>query len=651
LRRRGFRGRGRASGGGGGGGGRLLERIRERKILALRDLRPLDRPAGLPEGVELGVASTEGRDVVLLASRQAGEELIGWAQVGARLLTERDRAPGEVVVAAPLFNERTRRTAEWLAQVSGLSWRLVSIPSLAEKPEELVAQDLVTGGQAWNPLASGVLERVVRVLDGAAALTASGAVRPAAIGAVLYMRGIRILTAEPESDGIAIRFLEPERRLLHVNEANFPRWAPELHEQIVQLAQDPRLLTGDDAGREDLIQQSAERFGARVTARWLVWRGDGAEPLDWAGIDASGRPVLGVVRREVTLAQVPALLGGLAVLDSERTIWAPGAGAGRPKLCVTAESVEGTARGVIEDLGIDFAFADEDLGERAAPALEFTRERERDRDRDRDRGRGRGRDRERERGERDRERERDGGRELQARDGQRDEQRDERDGPRDEARDAQRGEGQPERERSGRRRSRRRRRGRGGEGAERGLNGTPQSEFADSGEARLDGDREDALELAEGGDDVELAEPGFEAVEPDFDAVAERTLDEGTMPTSCRRCPRVCWPASATAHSTTRPTRTTTTTTTLIRIATRRCAPMPQSGARTRTRAPSRSRPSPRPRTARRRPRSRPSCRSAGAVSAPRSRCATTSTRCSPRSCWRASAATSRSSGCARSTS
>jgi hypothetical protein len=77
LRRRGVRG-GRSRGGG-GGGRRLLDRLRERKELGLRALSPLERPRGMPEGIEIATAiKNGGRRVTVVAGRQDGPDLLGW---------------------------------------------------------------------------------------------------------------------------------------------------------------------------------------------------------------------------------------------------------------------------------------------------------------------------------------------------------------------------------------------------------------------------------------------------------------------------------------------------------------------------------------------------------------------------------------------
>jgi hypothetical protein len=204
-------------------------------------------------------------------------------------------------------------------------------------------------------------------------------------GYLLYIRGICVLHVVSEGDAVAVAFTAPDKRRIHVGEANFPRWGVELHEAVIQLAQDPRLLTDELANAERAIEQQATAAGCRVVGRWLPWNTDGSNPVDWVGVDANGRPVLGVVRASATLADVPGWIAALHVLEEERERWVPDA-QGPPRLLISSERDDSKLRSVLADSGLDAELCS------PAPAAEDTGEPER-------RGRRRPRRRRRERGD------------------------------------------------------------------------------------------------------------------------------------------------------------------------------------------------------------------------------------------------------------
>lgn len=336
------------------GSGRILERLRELKALSLRDVRALERPEGLPTEIELGQAKRDGnRSLAIVASQRDGLDLLGWAHVALQQC-EANTPVGEVMLAAPQFGARSRRAAR-RAATSGPVIRLVSAPALAEVPEELLVQE--TFPEACESAARGVdprsvLERVLRVVEGAAAVTSCAGLRSTPTGYLLYVRGLPTLQITPEDENAVVTFLAPERRRVHVGEGNFPRWGVELHEAILQLAQDPRLLTDELMDRERAVERMASDSGCRVTGRWLPWSVDGADPVDWVGVDSSGRPVLGVVRKAPTLADAAGWIAALHVLEDERAQWVLGA-EGAPRLLLLSEREHPLLRPVLSRAGLE----------------------------------------------------------------------------------------------------------------------------------------------------------------------------------------------------------------------------------------------------------------------------------------------------------
>jgi len=341
---------GHSDGGGGGGSARLLERLRDLRGAGLRDLQALEPSDDLPDGIALASARWEGnRPVAIVASRRDGLELLGWARIAAR------RAGGgrtlrEVFIAAPFFSERTRRAAARAGEL-GLVLHLLSLPALADSASETFEIDDHPARPAPTLFGGGatLLARVLRVIEGAAAVTSAGGVRPAGSEYLVFVRGERVARVLPEGEGVAVELELPEHKQVHVTEANFPRWGVELHEWLIALAQDPRLLEGEAARRDDEIERAADEAHAGVTARWLPWNREGSDLIDWVGIDIDGRPVVGAIRDALEVSDVPGLVAGWHLLDLDRGTWTPGA-SGAPRLFVSAREISGEARALLEEL-------------------------------------------------------------------------------------------------------------------------------------------------------------------------------------------------------------------------------------------------------------------------------------------------------------
>jgi hypothetical protein len=329
----------------------LLDQLSARAELGLRDMRPLDRPRGTPDNIELATALKHGAQRIgLVASDRDGLELLGWARWVSR------RAGGlpleEVLVAAPLIGTETRRVAE--AAQEGPAIRLVSVPALADDAALLFDAGVAGGsdGLEWLPTSPSLMQRVVRILDGAAIATGVAGVRASSRGFVLYIRGVRVLDARPEGDGVGVESLRPHKRHIHVAENNIATRALDLHEWVLELARDPRLVDGEVARRDQAAENLAASVGVRITSRWLPWTADGEDPLDWVGIDANGRAVIGLLQQAVSPVSVPMILAAHYRLEAEREIWAPGSN-GSLRVVVAANDVDGDALEMLELLGID----------------------------------------------------------------------------------------------------------------------------------------------------------------------------------------------------------------------------------------------------------------------------------------------------------
>jgi hypothetical protein len=353
---------------------RLIERLREARGLALHALEPTERPPGAPDTVELATGRTEGeRPVALVASSRDRGDLAGWGLVAAAR-EEGEQEHREVCLVAPAFTSQTRRSAARLAE-GGARIRLVAVPGLASGEDEVYAEERhpssAPASHAAGP-ALALLDRVLRVLDGAAALSGASELRSVPGGFVLYVRGRLAMRIRQDGEGITLAVLAPDKREVHVTEAGFPRWAVELHELVVGLARDPRLLADGGAQRERLAEGAASQAGVRISARWLPRTEEATDPVDWVALDSELRPVLGVVSRSVGLSDVPGLVAALHRFEDERELWAPSS-AGPPRILLVTDSLDAQARALLQSIGIDVSVAGQT--EAAEEASEAERER------------------------------------------------------------------------------------------------------------------------------------------------------------------------------------------------------------------------------------------------------------------------------------
>src|SRR5262249_45928186 len=84
--------------------------------------------------------------------------------------------PRSGVVLAPVVSAQMRTVAEWIS-AQGFPLRVVAWPALAEHPEELVEVEAYPQRSRVGVPLTGTFGRVVRVVEGAAAVTSAGELR------------------------------------------------------------------------------------------------------------------------------------------------------------------------------------------------------------------------------------------------------------------------------------------------------------------------------------------------------------------------------------------------------------------------------------------------------------------------------------------
>ena len=343
-----------------------------------------------------------GRALVI-AGREPSLELIAWARLGLAMQAA-SGSVDEVVIAAPSFDGVTRRAAQQLA-AERIPVRLVSVAALAESTDGARSVEIFPASHE-APLPGSILDRVVRVVDGAVTVTGAGALRRFGSTHLVYLRGVCALSVAAEGDGAVVNFSEPESRQVHVTDANFSSWGKELHESVVQLAQDPKLIDRVEHAHDQAAVAAADAAGVRIVARWLPRGPSGLRPASWLGQNAQGVPVVGIVHTRVGVSELAEVLAGLEAAREQLSIWIPSA-TQAPRLLLITENLDAEARSLLDQLEIAVDTQELDTS-RAAMATDAPRGRRR-----RQRRGGRGRD---EESARAREGASAGGRESQAAD-------------------------------------------------------------------------------------------------------------------------------------------------------------------------------------------------------------------------------------------
>ncbi|MCE2392120.1 MAG: hypothetical protein J4G09_11650 [Proteobacteria bacterium] len=315
------------------------------RSLAVRDPQGLDIDA-CPGDIRVGHAQFDsGRPVALVAARRPGEDLLGW---GILATQHPDVASKELVIAAPFHPPLVERLAARAASL-GLSVHLLSVPGLAEASDEISELHSYPDVGRLHPLEGllSVEQRVIRVLEGASALTSLGGTRRTSAGWVLYVRGKLAAQVRRDGDGVAVSLVLPQKRRIFVTESNFPRWGIELHEMVIQLTQDPRLLDETLGDRERAVEKAAADAGAALTATWIPCSPDGDTCLDWVGVDSKRRAAIGLISAEVGPEQAATLATGQLLVLENRAVWAAGSD-GPVQACLSAAPTDPLAAGVVD---------------------------------------------------------------------------------------------------------------------------------------------------------------------------------------------------------------------------------------------------------------------------------------------------------------
>jgi len=320
-----------------------------------------------PSFAALGTGQTEAGDRILVGfSPENGGDAALAALAYAVRCGEEDGSLGRVLAISPQWSTAARRRLFWIGETS-FEFAAQAIPGSdgagqavpAERPEAVqgVPSDLLAEA-CTSPGGPALFRRALAALEGLAAKH-GGVVRGTDSGAELVLLARRSALLRPESGGVAIDTLLPEKSTARLDAAGLAGAFDRLEGQLRKRLNDKRVKSGEEGLRGEAIGALAAAADLHASCPWPV---SGADPdvIDRVGLDASGRPVVALVRERFDLPAAGALLDALPGLQALLPHLFP-QGEIRsliPRVTIAAEQVDPEVTQLFGVLTLDHAFYD-----------------------------------------------------------------------------------------------------------------------------------------------------------------------------------------------------------------------------------------------------------------------------------------------------
>ena len=275
---------------------------------------------------------------------------------------------GEVVAVAPQWDGPARRRLGLLRELA-FPFRALAAPALAEGGE--IVRGDVPAAPALLPVerladaferldARTLFARALATFEGLAAKH-GGAVRGVVGGVEILLLARRVAVLREEEGGVILETFLPDRATIRLESGELATAMDRLEGQLRKRLNDRRIRSSEEGLRASLLSilsQAGELQGS------VFWPLPGADPevLDLAGINARGEAGIGVVRAQLTLEGLGAILD--ATLDAipllpallsqgERAIRS-----GQPALLIAAREFDRAALRVLPALRLASALYD-----------------------------------------------------------------------------------------------------------------------------------------------------------------------------------------------------------------------------------------------------------------------------------------------------
>jgi hypothetical protein len=356
------------SGGSDDGGSRGLDAGQElaRVLrLGLVDAEALEPAGGDDVPATLGVVGTgvarDGERLVVGVAPDGGDAWLAALAVATRLAAS-DGFTGTALAIATRWPLAARRRLGLLRTTPfRVLARIEPTPGQAEggvDPEPFEASLLGALTPAAGPedrARRALYERGATALAGLAAKH-DGAVRSAPGGAELLLFGRVAAMLRGGDGGLTLEVREPRREVISLVADGLADAFDRLEGSLRKFLGDRRMREGDAASRFVLASALLAHLELRDGVRWPLPDPQG-EAIDFAGLDAQGRPVAGVARAELNLAALgPVLDAWVALVPRLPAIFARATGVlslDRPALVVAAERLDAPAARILACLDAD----------------------------------------------------------------------------------------------------------------------------------------------------------------------------------------------------------------------------------------------------------------------------------------------------------
>lgn len=307
--------------GNGGDGPRALDAARELARVIQSGVLPTDSLVPVESGevpaslaaVGTGVSRDGERLVVGVSPASGGDAWLGAIAVAARLV-QQDGFDGSVYAVSGSWSLAARRRIG-LARPGVLRVRARIEPDAQEATGEVTEEGLEAPVFAVASLAAGLPTPQRAVWDRAAAALAGlagkhgGSVRPAAPGLELVLFGKPIATLRRADSGVSLEVWEPRRDSLPLLWDSLADAFDRFEGSLRKVLTDRRLREGEPGVRAVAGMRLAEAAGIHSVAWWPL-AGPLGEGIEFAGIAADGRGVVGVARTDLDLPALGTALDG-----------------------------------------------------------------------------------------------------------------------------------------------------------------------------------------------------------------------------------------------------------------------------------------------------------------------------------------------------
>jgi hypothetical protein len=303
--------------------GRWLGRIVGDGIVAASSLEPA-QAEGVPDTFA-ALGTGEAQDgtplVVGFSPREGGDAVLAALALGT-LLAEEGDFQGEVIAVAPQWSAAARRRLGLVGELP-FSFRAIAATSLAdgnvavepELPEERVLlSPAQVAAHLARPADRELFERAASALEGLASKH-GGAVRGVGRSVELVVLARRMVELRAEEGGVLLNAILPQKSSTRLSAEGLAQALDQVEGNLRRRLNDRRARDGEERLRARVIPLLATARSLRSLVPWPLGGSD-QDALDLAAVDESGLPVMGAIRKVITLPALASILDAAILVRS-----------------------------------------------------------------------------------------------------------------------------------------------------------------------------------------------------------------------------------------------------------------------------------------------------------------------------------------------